>query len=379
MDSDARMNYEPHEVGHPGDTVVDYLEFNGWSQRDLARRTDLTPKTISEICNGKAPITPPTALAFEKVFQRPAHFWLNLQRQFDEAEARHHAREKSVEWRTWAAKFPLAQMRRYGWIESVGTKESQIDALLGFLGVSSPTSWNSVWQASGVAYRQTRKFETSPEAISAWVRATELIAAQVVAKLQAPEFNEQVLRSSLDELRRQSRRGADEIMETVQKICAAAGVVVVWVPELPGTGISGCARWLSEGRALVALTLRYKTDDQMWFTFFHELGHVLLHRRRRSFILDNAAEDLSDRIVDPQMQKDEDEANRFSADTLIPPDALAVFIKKSDFGNDAIHAFSEELGIGPGLVVGRLQFEGLLAPHQGNKLKQQLGWQLPGT
>jgi hypothetical protein len=117
----------------------------------------------------------------------------------------------------------------------------------------------------------------------------------------------------------------------------------------------------------------------MWFTFFHELGHVLLHRRRRSFILDNAAEDLSDRIVDPQMQKDEDEANRFSADTLIPPDALAVFIKKSDFGNDAIHAFSEVLGIGPGLVVGRLQFEGLLAPHQGNKLKQHLGWQLPGA
>ena len=50
-----------------GETIVEYLEFNGWTQRDLARRTGLTPKTVSEICNGKAPITPSTALALEKV------------------------------------------------------------------------------------------------------------------------------------------------------------------------------------------------------------------------------------------------------------------------------------------------------------------------
>jgi addiction module HigA family antidote len=68
-------------VPHPGEVVVDYLEFRGWAQRDLARRTGLTPKTVSEICNGKAPITAPTALALEKARQRPAHFWLNLQGQ----------------------------------------------------------------------------------------------------------------------------------------------------------------------------------------------------------------------------------------------------------------------------------------------------------
>jgi HTH-type transcriptional regulator/antitoxin HigA len=377
MDSDSSMMYQPNEVGHPGDAVVDYLEFNGWTQRDLARRTDLTPKTISEICNGKAPITPPTAIAFEKVFRRPAHFWLNLQRQFDEALARRQALARSAEWKSWAAKFPVAHMRRLRWLEADSTKESSVESLLEFLGVSSPKSWNSVWDAAHVAYRQTRKFETSPEAISAWVRATELVAEQVAARLTVADFDEQVLRTCLDPLRHQSRRRASEIMQPIQEICAKAGVIVVWVPELPGTGISGCARWVGERKALIALTLRYKTDDQMWFTFFHEVAHILLHRKRRDFILDNAAEDLADRIVDPQMQKDEDEANRFAADTLIPPDALAVFIKNADFGNEAIHTFSEKLGIGPGLVVGRLQFEEVLARHQGNKLKQQVDYKVP--
>jgi len=167
---------------------------------------------------------------------------------------------------------------------------------------------------------------------------------------------------------------SEAVIESVQAICAAAGVAAVWVPELPHTGISGCARWLTDKKALIALSLRYKTDDQMWFTFFHELGHVVLHRRRRSFVLDNAAEDVSDRIIDPQMRQYEDEANRFSADTLISPRALSEFLKKKDLRSEAIYSFSEEVGIGPGLVVGRLQYEGVLQPHQGNAFKQKLSW-----
>src|SRR6266481_8462347 len=112
MNSAERTLFEPNAVPHPGETVLEYLEFHGWSQRDLARRTGLTPKTISEICSGKAPITPPTALALEKVFKRPAHFWLNLQRQFDEAQARRQALSKSAAWKSWASKFPITQMRR---------------------------------------------------------------------------------------------------------------------------------------------------------------------------------------------------------------------------------------------------------------------------
>src|SRR3954447_13716731 len=99
MDSDQQATLlQPTAVPHPGEVVADYLEFHDWSQRDLSRRTGLTPKTISEICNGKAPITAPTALALEKVLQRPAHIWLNLQRQFDEAQARQSEQAKSTQW-----------------------------------------------------------------------------------------------------------------------------------------------------------------------------------------------------------------------------------------------------------------------------------------
>src|SRR3954453_2905240 len=98
MNRESQIRLQPGAVPHPGDMVEEYLELNGWSQRDLARRTDLTPKTISEICNGKAPITPTTALAFEKVFRRPAHLWLNFQRRYDESQARAKESARFFEW-----------------------------------------------------------------------------------------------------------------------------------------------------------------------------------------------------------------------------------------------------------------------------------------
>src|SRR5439155_2930214 len=100
-----------------------------------------------------------------------------------------------------------------------------------------------------------------------------------------------------------------------------------WIPELAHTGISGCARWLTERKALIGMTLRYKTDDEIWFTFFHEVAHILLHRKAHGFVVDNADEDLTDNVIDPQMQRSEEEASRFAADTLIPPERLYSFMK----------------------------------------------------
>ena len=335
----AGIPFTPDAV-HPGEIVSEYVEFHGWSQRDLARRTGLTPKTISEICNGKAPLTPTTALALEKVLRRPAHFWLNLQRQYDEAEARSRELRRSALWTDWVRKFPLKDMKRLRF--SIPEGRSDVDALLTFLGVTSPQSWDAVWGASNVAYRQTHRFTQSAEAISAWVRETELEAEQ----METAPFDEARLRASIGKLRRLTREKAENILEPVQTICAASGIAVVLVPELPHCGISGSAQWLSDKKALIGLTLRYKTDDQLWFTFFHELAHILLHRRKRAFIVDNAAEDLTDRVIDPEMQGYEAEANQFAADTLIPPGALSEFLHARTFTNETIYDFAENIRSG---------------------------------
>ena len=361
---------------HPGETVVEYLEFNDWTQRELARRMGLSPKTISEICNGKAPISPTTALALEKVFQRPAHFWLNLQGRYDEAQAREQAMGTVQGWQAWSKRFPIAEMKRYHMLDSHLEEDPfNIHSLLSFFGVSSPDSWRLVWETSHAAYRQTRKFSPRVEAISAWTRAVEIEAGDIVTE----PFDETKLRSVIPGLRTQTKAAPDVFMPKVEELCASTGVAVVWVPELPQTGLSGCSRWLTDRKAVIGLTLRYKTDDQMWFTFFHEVGHILLHRKKFEFILDNAENDLADQVVDPEMQQTEEEANRFAADILIPPSALSKFIKIGNFSNRAVVKLADDLDIGPGVIIGRLQREGLLKYNQGNELKRIFEWAVKWT
>ncbi|MGH9895454.1 MAG: ImmA/IrrE family metallo-endopeptidase, partial [bacterium] len=143
----------------------------------------------------------------------------------------------------------------------------------------------------------------------------------------------------------------------------ASGVAVVWVGELPSTGISGCARWLSDTKAVIGLTLRYKTDDQMWFTFFHEAGHLVLHDKKAIFLEGK----------DRPSSKEEEEANAFAARVLIPQEFQAALMGVRLEAREIIR-FARRVGVAPGIVVGQLQHHGRLKQHQLNSLKRRFKW-----
>jgi addiction module HigA family antidote len=54
------------------------------SQAELAVLIGTSEKIINEIITGKTPITAEMALKLEQVFQLPAHFWMNLEQQYQE-------------------------------------------------------------------------------------------------------------------------------------------------------------------------------------------------------------------------------------------------------------------------------------------------------
>lgn len=277
---------------------------------------------------------------------------------------------KSQGWRDWADKFPIKDMRRLKF--SVPTDTPSTEAILKFFDVSSPERWRSAWQPTSIAARQSQVFDARWEAVVAWVREAEIVAGEI----PLANYDETRLRSSLEDLRRLTRERIDVGMDKAQQICSRSGVALVIVPELPGTRLSGCARWLSHTHALVGITTRYRKDDQLWFTFFHEIGHILMHRERLSFVIDNPADYLGDDAVDAGMKAYEEEADHFASVTLIPPIALEQFLSchGKTLTNDEIHDFAESIGVGPGIVVGRLQREGILKWHQGNALKQTVDW-----
>jgi HTH-type transcriptional regulator/antitoxin HigA len=147
-------------------------------------------------------------------------------------------------------------------------------------------------------------------------------------------------------MRALSLRQAEEIGPELVRLCGQAGVALVFVAPLPGTHVSGVARFL-HGRPLIQLSLLGKWNDLFWFSFFHELAHVLKHPTRAIFLDDAAAGDTVD-------SPEEQEANRFAAETLVPR-AQQARLAALPLDAASVEAFAREIGVHPGIVVGQLQ------------------------
>ncbi|TFH06411.1 MAG: ImmA/IrrE family metallo-endopeptidase, partial [Candidatus Atribacteria bacterium] len=129
-----------------------------------------------------------------------------------------------------------------------------------------------------------------------------------------------------------------------------SGVVLQFIPELPETRLSGATRWISPEKALIAQSLRFRKDDHFWFTFFHEAAHVLLHGKRAVFI-DEISMDASE---------EEQQSDAFAANHLIPSKSYASLVQSGQPSRAAVIAFANKLEIAPGIVVGRLQHDGVI-------------------
>lgn len=88
MSNTIQNQYNPDYVSPPGETLEEVLEERGMSQAELAERAGRPKETINEIINGKAAITPETALELEWVLGIPASFWNNREKHYREALAR---------------------------------------------------------------------------------------------------------------------------------------------------------------------------------------------------------------------------------------------------------------------------------------------------
>jgi HTH-type transcriptional regulator/antitoxin HigA len=359
----STVGFQPDYSIPPGEILAEYLDSLDMSQRDLAIRTGLTPKTINEIVNAKAPVTAETALKFERVLGRPAHFWQNLESLYQESLAREHERERlQAAGLDWLKKVPVAAMAKLGWLPRLKEPVAQLDAVFRFFGVNAVEQWLAMWDGHQVAYRQSKRFEAHPEAVSAWLRKGELDAQNI----RCAPYDRARFLAVLHEIRGLTRQPPEVFQPRLIELCATAGVAVALVPELPKTGVSGATRWLSADKALIQVSLRYKSDDQLWFTFFHEAGHVLLHGKKDIFIEGNGLDN-----------EKEHEANRYAADFLIPPAKLRALLLAGRPTLALVEAFAADIGIAPGIVVGRLQRERVYDHKIGNGLKRRLCWAAP--
>ncbi len=125
------------------------------------------------------------------------------------------------------------------------------------------------------------------------------------------------------------------------------------LPHFKGSFLQG-ASFLDGNKIVVGLTARGKDADKFWFSLFHELAHIILGH-----------------VCQPNGTSEDDEkaADKLSRDTLIAPEDFEAFKRNRDYSQSGVLQFANAQGITPGIVVGRMQLEGMIKYRMLNNLK----------
>lgn len=313
---------------------------------------------ISQIINATTPITYEVAAKFELAIGVPARFWNNRELIYREALVRIEETKRLEGAIEWLKQIPVKVLVERQLMTGAKDKASLVREALRFFGVSDIAAWHKRWGEPCVQFRGREAQQRRPGYVAAWLRLGEIQAEPI----ESAPYDAMAFKAALAEIRRLTTENIATWAKEATRLCATAGVVVIFTKEIPNAGVSGATRWLSRDRALIQLSLKFKTDDHLIFTFFHEAGHVLLHGKRRIFVEFGLRSD----------NEEEREANAFARDRLIPPEASGrlVYLKT----RSQIQEFARSLGIAAGVVVGRLEHDGLAHPAHFHDLKRKLTW-----
>jgi Zn-dependent peptidase ImmA (M78 family) len=255
-------------------------------------------------------------------------------------------------------------MADLGWIRPAVGKAASAAACLQFFGVASVDNWRQAYKGTlqAIALRTSKAFVSEPGAVAAWLRQGEILASEIDCERWDPKN----LRNELVGIRALTReKDPAKFMPELTKRCAACGVAVVLLRASKECKASGAARFLAADKPMLLLSGRHLSDDHFWFTFYHEAGHLILHGGKFIFVDGLADDSLSDR--------EEDEANQFAGDFLVPPEHQAEMLRLTANKMDVMR-FARRIGISRGVVVGQLQHRGVIGPDKLNHLKHRFQW-----
>jgi len=362
----TEADFAPMWAVPPGRTIADLMNTRGVATSSLANLVDMSERQLAGLLSGKNQLTAGVAARLEEALGAPASFWMRREEHYRKqlAELNEGVDADKEEYKSWLKSLPLKEMQSLGWVDAANDKQEKLRSCLDFFGVPNLDAWYRTYVdvKAAAAFRTTDAYLEHAPATAAWLRQGELQAESIECR----EWNPKRFESQLAKMRSLTEiTEPSEFLPKLRAMCAEAGVAVVTVKAPKGCRASGATFFASPNKAVLLLSFRYLTDDQFWFSFFHEAGHLVLHWDSDLLILET-----SDGPNSPR----EEEANQFAMDLLIPPE-LQTRLPVASKTLIGITRLARDAGVSYGIVLGQMQFRGLVRPDRFNRLKTRYKWE----
>jgi HTH-type transcriptional regulator / antitoxin HigA len=346
---DKITGWESPILIHPGEHLFDFLAESGISQSELAERTGISKKAINEIVRGKSRITEKTAFRLSKVFSVSPEFWVNLQSNYDTLLAKREEDKKLTEDKeNYLENFKEAykELSKVGMMENIRWVESnllQITKNLQYFFRVDSLSYVEGKTMKQVFLRKHNKKNLNQYTLASWIQLGENHAE----KTQVKPFDRKKLKEKAKEIKKLSLQSKEKYLTKIEDILSECGVVFVCAPHLKNIHAQGLVKWVDGDKVLLMINSTKKDEGKFWFNLYHEIGHILLHGKKETFI--NFENDKTD--------KEEQEADKFAERMLVGDfNDFYTFQKEKKIGDDrlAVKRFAKEKGVSPAIVAGML-------------------------
>ncbi len=345
-----------------GDIIKRNLDSLGWSQEDLSQITEISGKTISQIINNKQRVTVETAVLLSNAFGTSPEYWLNLDNNYRLNLQDKNSREKSTKTKAEIRKYmPVLEISKKGWFSSD-------NSALGYEKI-----YNEIWNTNSVDFSVYEKLEPSycarqskenEEYTKLYSLTWYQIARTFSRGVSVPAYDKKKLLNLSKILTDYSiiEDGVSQIIKDLN----AAGVKFFVLSHLSKTYLDG-ACFFDGGNPVIVYTARYDRLDNFWFTLAHEIAHVLLHlsRDKKSYYLDNLDSKNSSVI--------EKEADS-KAEEILKVNEIIGFSKPFEnyFTDNNLRDISDKLRVEPSLILGVLQYHGLVDYRKLSRYKKKV-------
>lgn len=350
-------SFQPDWISPPGNTIADLLGKRKIAIRSFAERMNFTLSEANRLIEGTSIITQETAERLSDYLGASRDFWIKRERHYREEIIRFEKKAQD----DWVASLPIKDMIKFGCISS---QNDRLTECLHFFDVPDIESWKQRYkkELSTVNFRTSESFDNQPAAVATWIRMGEIQSSAI----HCDPWDAKAFKEALIKIRPLTRQKDPQVfIPKLIEICAACGVAVSIARTPAGCSASGATKFVNSNRALLLLSFRHLSDDQFWFTFFHEAGHLLLHGKDSIFI-EEKQNDLWD--------EREKEANEFSAEILIPS-TFRYELSRISLSKRGIVSFSLKVGVSPGIIIGQMQFSGRIRFNQLNSYKRRYKWE----
>ncbi|MFA9466269.1 MAG: helix-turn-helix domain-containing protein [Velocimicrobium sp.] len=334
----------------PGATIKEQLITRGMNQKEFAARMGMSEKHISKLINGEVQLTIDMARRLEMVLGIPAQFWCNLESIYREKIAKVNEENAMDEDIEIARKISYKEMAKNGWVDDTSKWQERVINLRKYFEVAQLEFWRGNL-IPGIACRKLATSEKSDYALLVWAQKAKLESR----KIDTAPIDIKRLINLIPQIRKMTLEKPKDFCPQLESKLASCGIALVFLPHIGGSFLHG-ATFYERNKIVVGLTVRGKDADKFWFSLFHELGHIILGHIGKT---------------EGTTEEDENIADAFSKDTLIPTERFENYANGSEINESSILRFANEVEIDPGIVVGRLQKEGYINYGWYNNLKTQ--------